>query len=80
MLTLKLKDSCEVKIHDGNKHWYQNSELHRDNGPAIEDANGDKAWYQNDKYHREDGPAVEDAEGTKYWYQNGELQVTSPER
>ena len=59
--------------NNGDKRWYQNGKLHRDDGPAIENANGDKYWYQNSKLHRLDGPAVEYASGTKYWYQNGKL-------
>jgi len=60
-----------VKIDDGYKSWYQNGELHRLDGPAVECANGDKYWYQNGKRHRLDGPAIEYANGSKYWYQNG---------
>jgi len=38
----------KVKVYeDGNKHWYLNGELHREDGPAIEFANGDKKWYLN---------------------------------
>lgn len=56
---------------NGNKHWYLNGELHREDGPAIEHANGDKHWYLNGELHREDGPAVENADGYKHWYLNG---------
>jgi len=54
---------------------YYNSkeELHREDGPAIEQINGDKFWYQNGKLSRKDGPAIEFANGDKEWYQNGEL-------
>ena len=59
----------EVKVYkNGNKYWYQNGELHREDGPAMEYANGDKYWYKEGKYHRIDGPAVELANGDKYWY------------
>jgi hypothetical protein len=61
-----------VKVHpNGDKEWFLNGMLHREDGPAIECANGDKEWYLNGKYHREDGPAVEYSGGTKYWYLNG---------
>jgi len=33
----------------GNKLWYLNDKLHREDGPAIEYANGDKEWYLNGK-------------------------------
>ena len=48
-----------------------NGKFHREDGPALEDANGNKWWYLNGKLHRENGPAVEYADGDKYWYLNG---------
>jgi hypothetical protein len=61
-----------VKVYpNGDKFWYLNDKLHREDGPAVEWANGDKYWYLNGKRHREDGPAVEQANGDKYWYLNG---------
>ena len=48
-----------VECANGDKSWYLNGKLHREDGPAIERANGDKSWYLNGKLHREDGPAVE---------------------
>ena len=63
-----------VKVdNNGNKRWYSNDKLHREDGPAIEYANGDKCWYINDKRHREDGPAIEYVNGDKEWYSNDEL-------
>jgi hypothetical protein len=63
-----------VKINDsGNRVWYLNGKLHREDGPAIEYPNGDKWWYLNGKYHRTDGPAVEYANVYKAWWINGEL-------
>ena len=35
--------------NDGNKRWYSNGKLHREDGPAIEYANGSKSWYINGK-------------------------------
>jgi hypothetical protein len=32
---------------NGDKEWYLNGDLHREDGPAIELANGDKEWYLN---------------------------------
>jgi hypothetical protein len=60
----------------GHRRWYQNDQLHRIDGPAIEYADGNKLWYQNDQRHRIDGPAVEYAEGDKFWYQNNQLHRT----
>jgi hypothetical protein len=55
----------------GHRRWYQNDQLHRIDGPAIEYADGNKLWYQNDQRHRIDGPAVEYPDGDKYWYIRG---------
>ena len=59
---------CSVVNISGNKRWYFNGKLHREDGPAIEHANGDKEWYFNGECHREDGPAAEYVNGDKYWY------------
>jgi len=56
---------------DGDKYWYLNDVLHRDDGPAQEWADGSKCWYLNGKKHRDDGPAQEWSDGSKYWYLNG---------
>jgi len=62
----------EVKVYENDtKHWFLNGKKHREDGPAIEQANGYKVWYLNNKPHREDGPAVEYADGDKHWYLNG---------
>ena len=55
----------------GSKRWYQNNQLHRTDGPAVEYAEGDKFWYHNGLLHRIDGPAVEYENGNKHWYING---------
>ena len=64
------KPECKTDPN-GNKMWYLNGKLHREDGPASEWANGNKSWYLNGKRHREDGPAVERVSGNKYWYLNG---------
>ena len=33
---------------NGDKRWYLNGKLHREDGPAIECANGHKYWFLND--------------------------------
>ena len=55
---------------DGNRRWYKNGKLHREDGPAVEWA-GSKYWYKDDKLHRENGPACEYASGSKYWWYFG---------
>ena len=58
---------------NGNKSWYLNGKLHREDAPAVEYTYGTKKWYLNGKLHREDGPAIEYADGTTCWYLNGKL-------
>jgi hypothetical protein len=61
---------AKMDLRLNTKAWYQNGELHRTDGPAIERASGSKSWYQNDKLHRTDGPAFEYTDGSKAWYLN----------
>jgi len=56
---------------DGARRWYQNGELHRTDGPAIEWPDGNRYWLQNNELHRTDGPAIERASGGGYWYLRG---------
>ena len=58
---------------DGNKAWFLNGVLHREDGPAFEEPNGNKHWFLNGKRHREDGPAIENANGMRMWYLNGRI-------
>jgi hypothetical protein len=46
--------------------------IHREDGPAVEQANGRMEWWVNGRLHREDGPAVELADGTVEYWLNGE--------
>jgi len=70
-----MKNGLEID-EDGARRWYQNGELHRTDGPAVEWANGDRYWYQNNQHHRTDGPAIERANGTRLWLQNGKKHRT----
>ena len=64
----------EVKIHkNGDKCWYFNGKLHREDGPAVEYTNNDKEWWFNNKLHRKSGPAIERGDGSKEWYFYGKL-------
>jgi len=68
----------KYKVEIDNKgtiNWYKfgTDKLHREEGPAYENADGDKVWCLNDKRHREDGPAVEYANGNKFWCIKGKL-------
>jgi hypothetical protein len=68
--------TCEID-EKGNKQWFLNGNLHREDGPACEWANGDKQWWLNGKRHREDGPAIELANGRKAWCLNGKRYNTN---
>jgi hypothetical protein len=73
--TMTKKDQFIHIDEHGTKHYYSDRKmkiLHREDGPAFEDANGGKAWFIDGKYHREDGPAFEDVNGYKEWYLNNE--------
>ena len=48
-----------VIVHDnGDRFWYLNDELHREDGPAVELSNGYKEWFLNGVRHRAEGPAM----------------------
>lgn len=63
-----MKDPKCVIRRDGTKVWLRNGEYHREDGPAIEDAQGDKFWFINGQLHRLDGPASEFSDGIKEWF------------
>jgi hypothetical protein len=66
-------ESVMGDYEDGSKGWWnKEGQLHRTDGPAIEEADGSRWWYQNDQLHRTDGPAAELANGTKQWWVNGQ--------
>ena len=65
-----------VEWANGDKEWYLNGELHRTDGPAVENVNGDKEWWINGRRHRTDGPAREWSDESKEWYLNGKKHRT----
>ena len=67
----RLKYRIEVDMYDTRRYFNSAGELHRDDGPAVEDANGSKFWCQNGRLHRTDGPAIEWAHGINEWWING---------
>src|SRR5271165_5625111 len=74
------RSECKADTN-GDKCWYLNNQLHREDGPAIEYSNGNKYWYLNGQLHRvevdpETGltmSAIECASGYKSWCLNGRL-------
>jgi hypothetical protein len=67
-----------VTVDDyGTREWYVNGELHREDGPAVEEFNGTKCWYINGNRHRIDGPAIEYYDGSECWYINNKKMSES---
>lgn len=62
-----------MEYPDGDKYWYKEGKLHREDRPAVEHYDGTKEWWVEGRLHRTDGPAIEYTNGTKGWYVNGEL-------
>ena len=59
---------------DRDREWRnEKNNLHREDGPAVEEADGCKSWWVNGKRHKVDGPAVEYVSGLKMWYLDGKL-------
>jgi hypothetical protein len=46
----KNKPICKVDKW-GNKFWWANNKLHREDGPAYEGVDGRKEWYLDDIYY-----------------------------
>ena len=58
----------------GTTRWHNTKgQLHREGGPAVEQANGTQGWYLNGQPHREGGPAYRDADGDEIWYLHGQI-------
>ena len=65
-------DRPAVITASGNRGWYRNGKLHRENGPAVIRSDGTYEWYINGKLHREnDLPAIMWSDGTREWYTHG---------
>jgi hypothetical protein len=42
----------KVRVYaSGNKSWYLNGQLHREDGPAIEYVDGHKSWYLDNVWY-----------------------------
>ena len=54
---------------DGGRRWYREGQLHREDGPAIEEK-GRREWYIFGRLHREYGPAIQNAYGVA-WFRHG---------
>lgn len=71
-----MKDGLDIDLI-GNKRWYLNNQLHREDGPAQEfgaySEESYKAYFLYNKCHRDGKPAREWANGGKEYYQHGQL-------
>jgi len=63
-----------IVANGGDKFWYKDDQLHREDGPAVEFVlSRSRWWYKNGRIHREDGPAVEGSGSLpNIWYYHGE--------
>jgi len=63
----------------GDELWYnEGGQLHREDGPAVKDADGTEEWWRDGELHRDDGPAITWADGTEEWWRDG-VRVPAPE-
>ena len=67
-----MKQGLQIN-EQGNRYWYKDDKLHREDGPAVECVDGLKVWFINGLRHREDGPAHINRTGTRRWYLNDKL-------
>ncbi len=57
----------------GDRFWTEGGELHRLDGPAIEEMGGRWTWCQHGKLHRDGAPALYTKDGYRAWYQHDML-------
>lgn len=64
-----------IQIDEHGTRTYHSDEemtnVHREDGPAIQRSDGSNFWIINNQLHREDGPAIEIFGGFNFWYING---------
>ena len=74
--TPSLRAALDI-VEDGEEiHVNDQSQVHRDDGPAIVRADGRKDWFVNGLRHRLDGPAIDYGHGRKEWFIDGTLVST----
>jgi len=59
--------------------YSRGGKYHREDGPAIIQADGTIEWWLHGKCHREDGPAVIRADGRTEWWLQDKLYTTQKE-
>jgi len=63
--------SNPVITPQGHRVWYNNTDVHREDGPAVIFRDGSYGYFINDKPHRIDGPAATFPNGTQKWFIGG---------
>jgi hypothetical protein len=58
---------CEIDTYGTSRWRNEKRELHRLDGPAVEQSSGYKGWFVGGKLHRLDGPAIEWPSGFALW-------------
>jgi hypothetical protein len=56
----------------GNRFWYYDGLLHREDGPAVEMNSGEWEWLFHGIWHRVGGPAIKSGLAF-YWYDRGKI-------
>jgi hypothetical protein len=56
---------------NGDARYRLDGQLHREDGPAIDNVNGYQEYWQHGQLHREDGPAIISPLGRKEWWAKG---------
>lgn len=70
--SIELIEGVRVVTYFNGERWcYQDFQLHRPDGPAIETPDGQKEWWFEGNLHRLDGPAVIRADGDEEWWIHG---------
>ena len=44
---IKYDEGSGIPNAHGDKYWFLNGKLHREDGPAVEHSNGSKYWFLN---------------------------------
>lgn len=65
-------NSSFVESAEGAKCWYQNNQLHREDGPAVERPDMEE-WFLFGLRHRDNGPAIMWKDGSQSWYKHGKI-------
>ena len=54
MLMSRIDGPANINLVKGERYWYKEGKLHRDDGPAIERPNGERYWYLNGIHIKKD--------------------------